>query len=438
MLTIFWNILLISNIMTSIMKKTISKILISLSLFLLILPSFTNVYAQEQISEEEKVNIYFFWGEGCPHCASEKPFLEKLEDKYPEVEVKSYEVWSNKENLDLMTKFAKELDIDVRGVPFTVVGEHYVIGWLSEEYTGKQLEEAVNCALSEECKDIGKGLIAEGEVNEKDNGEVKEEEKTDKKESKEVIGIPETMDFPIIGEIETKEFSLPLLTVVLGVLDGFNPCAMWTLVFLISLLLGLKDRKRMWILGIVFILTSAFVYFLFMAAWLNFILFIGMVNWVRIIIGLVALIGGGYSLREYYVNRDGNCKVTNTEKRQKVFARLKAITHKKSFWLAIGGIILLAFAVNLVEAVCSAGLPAVFTQILSLNNLTKTEYYLYILLYIFFFMLDDLIVFFIAMTTLRMTGATNKYSKWSNLIGGAIMVIVGLILILKPELLMFG
>jgi threonine/homoserine/homoserine lactone efflux protein len=209
-------------------------------------------------------------------------------------------------------------------------------------------------------------------------------------------------------------------------------------VFLISLLLGLKDRKRMWVLGIVFIITSAFVYFLFMAAWLNFILFIGMVSWVRIIIGLVALVGGGHNLREYIVNKDGNCKVTNTEKRQKTFAKLKEITQKRNFWLAIGGIILLAFAVNLVEAVCSAGLPAVYTQILSLNDLSTTQYYLYILLYIFFFMVDDLIVFFIAMTTLRMTGANKKYAKWSNLIGGVLMLIIGLILIFKPELLMFG
>lgn len=419
------------------MKKYIGKIFVVLTLLFVLFPAFATVNAQEEEVKDNKVNIYFFWGEGCPHCEKEKLFLEKLEDKYPEVEVKDYEVWNNPENLKLMKAFVKELDVDVRGVPFTVVGEHHVIGWLSEEYTGKKIEEAVECAMADGCKDVGVELIAEGEVNEQVKGETVEEFMEQEKE-KEVVGIPETMDLPIIGEIETKDFSLPLLTVVLGVIDGFNPCAMWTLVFLISLLLGLKDRKKMWILGIVFIATSAFVYFLFMAAWLNFILFIGMVTWVRAIIGLVALVGGGYSVREYIINKDGNCKVTNKEKRQKVFQKLKDITHKKSFWLAIGGIILLAFAVNLVEAVCSAGLPAVYTQILSLNGLSKIQYYFYILLYIFFFMLDDLIIFFVAMTTLRMTGANNKYAKWSSLIGGILMLIIGLLLIFKPELLMFG
>lgn len=402
-------------------------------LFLLLIP-FGSIYGQEQsVTADEKINIYFFWGKGCPHCEKEKLFLKKFEENNPDVEVNDFEVWSSKENLNLMMEFAKELDVDVKGVPFTVVGEHYVIGWLSDEYTGKQIEEAVACGRSKGCPDLGAKIVKkeDEEPEIKGQGEVKEEKKK-------VIGIPESMDLPLIGEIETKDFSLPLLTIVLGVLDGFNPCAMWTLVFLISLLLGLKDRKRMWILGIVFIVTSAFVYFLFMAAWLNFILFIGMVTWVRIIIGLVALMGGGYSIREYIINKDGDCKVTNKEKRQKVFQRLKNITRKKSFWLAIGGIILLAFAVNLVEAVCSAGLPAIYTQILSLNDLSTTQYYLYILLYIFFFMLDDLIVFFLAMTTLRMTGANNKYAKWSSLIGGILMILIGLILIFKPELLMFG
>jgi glutaredoxin/uncharacterized membrane protein YidH (DUF202 family) len=416
-------------------KKYLTKVLTILTfLFVLLLP-FSSAYAQEDtVVDNDKINIYFFWGEGCPHCEKEKAFLKTFQEENADVVVRDYEVWGSRENLELMMEFAKELGVDVRGVPFTVIGEHYVIGWVSDDYSGSEIEEAVECGRSESCPDIGAEILNEEDPEVKGEEDVQEESE----EKKDVVGIPEKMDLPIIGEIETKDFSLPVLTVVLGVLDGFNPCAMWTLVFLISLLLGLKDKKRMWTLGIVFIATSAFVYFLFMAAWLNFILFIGMVTWVRAIIGLVALGGGIYNLREYIVNKDANCKVTNKEKRQKVFQKLKDITHKESFLLAIGGIILLAFAVNLVEAVCSAGLPAVYTQILSLNDLSKTEYYLYILLYIFFFMLDDLIIFFVAMKTLHMTGASKKYSRFSKLVGGFLMVVIGILLIFKPELLMFG
>jgi len=393
-------------------KKFIIAVFLAISLLLI-----GKASAQEAaLDTNEKVNVYFFYGEGCPHCAKEKPFLKELEEDYPEIEVKYYEVWGNKENLDLMTDFAEKLDADVRGVPFTVIGEQYFIGWMDEGYTGRQIEDAVKSALG--------GTDSGLEDTQRDLGE-----KTD---------TPEGIDLPVFGKIETKNLSLPVITIIMGSLDGFNPCAMWTLIFLISVLLGLKDRKRMWLLGTIFIATSALVYFLFMAAWLNFILFLGMIALVRLVIGLVALLGGAYNIKDYFTNKTGACKVTNTKKRQNFFQKLKAITYKKSLFLAIGGIILLAFAVNLVEAVCSAGLPAVYAQILSLNDLSTLEYYFYILLYIFFFMLDDLIVFFIAMTTLHMTGFTNKYSHWSSLIGGVIMLIIGFILILKPELLMFG
>jgi ABC-type protease/lipase transport system fused ATPase/permease subunit len=148
--------------------------------------------------------------------------------------------------------------------------------------------------------------------------------------------------------------------------------------------------------------------------------------------------GGGYYLKEYFFNPHSTCKVTGTDKRRKVFEKIKKLTHEQNFWIAFFGIILLAAAVNLVELVCSAGLPAVYTQILTLNSLPTWQYYGYLLLYIFVFMLDDLLVFILAMTTLKMTGISDKYSRISHLIGGIAMVIIGLLLLFKPEWLMFG
>jgi len=213
---------------------------------------------------------------------------------------------------------------------------------------------------------------------------------------------------------------------------------MWALVFLISLLLGMKDRKRMWILGTAFIVTSAFVYFLFMTAWLNFFLFVGFVPWVRIVIGLVALGAGIYSLRDYQRNKDGACKVTGGKKRRQILAKMEKITQRSELILALMGIILLAFAVNLIELVCSAGLPAIYTQVLSFNNLPSRQHYSYLLLYVFFFMIDDLFVFFVAMKTLNSVNIKTKYARFSRLIGGILMLIIGLLMILKPEWLMFG
>ncbi len=389
--------------------------------------------ASDSAESKNSVNIYFFYGDGCPHCADEKPFLEELNLKNKEVKIYSFEVWKSAKNRSLWTAVGKALKADVSGVPFTVVGDKVFIGY-AEYLTKKQIEDRVSYCLTNDCPDSVAKIVGidDSQVAPKPTETVKNNGST-------ANGvIPEKINFPLLGDIKTKNLSLPIFTVVLGALDGFNPCAMWTLLFLISLLLGMKDRKRMWILGIAFIFTSAFVYFLFMAAWLNLLLFIGFIVWVRVLVAAVALGGGGYSIREYFVNKNSGCKVTGDEKRKIVFEKLKNITQKKQFLIALGGIVLLAFAVNLVELICSAGLPVVFTQILALSGLTKMQYYSHMVLYIFVFMLDDLIVFFTAMITLQVTGLSTKYSRASHLIGGVLMVIIGLLLLFKPELLMFG
>ncbi len=401
------------------------KILLTLFLpFCLLFP--WNIAIADEISV---VNVYFFWGEGCPHCEKETTFLQNLEKKNSAVKVYDFEISKNAENRKLLGEIANKLGVDVKGVPFTVVGENFFAGYYNDETTGKAIEDAVRCAQNEGCQDIGKDILLTD----------KKEEAVEDEANK--IGgraIPENIKVPILGDLSVKSLSLPLLTVVLGALDGFNPCAMWALLFLISLLVGMKNKRRMWIFGTVFIITSAAVYYAFMTAWLNFILFIGIVVWLRILVGLVALVGGGYNLREYFTNPQAACKISGSKKRRMFFDKLKNIIQQKGFYLALGGIILLAAAVNLVELICSAGLPAVYTQILAMSNLAKWQYYMYMLFYIFIFMLDDLFVFFAAMITLRATGMTSKYSHLSHLIGGVLMIIIGLLLILKPELLMFG
>jgi len=213
---------------------------------------------------------------------------------------------------------------------------------------------------------------------------------------------------------------------------------MWVLLFLISLLLGFEDRKRMWILGLTFIVASAFVYFLFMVAWLNFFLFFGFIIWVRIIVGLIALYFGYRSIKSCIDNRNGGCEVTKDEKRIRTLQKIKSITQSKNLLPALVGIILLAFAINLIEAVCSAFLPAIYTQILTMNELSTAQYYLYIFFYQIVFMLDDMVIFVIAMVTLNSVGIESKYARWTKVIGGVIMLIIGLLLLFKPELLLFG
>ena len=214
---------------------------------------------------------------------------------------------------------------------------------------------------------------------------------------------------------------------------------MWVLLFLITMLIGMKDKKRMIILGTIFLLSSALIYLLFMVAWLNVATLLLSVKYVRLGIGLIALIGAIVNLSSYIRHRkDNGCNVIDDKKRNKIFTKIKKITHEGNFVIAIVGVILLAVSVNIVELACSAGLPVMFIEILSMNNLTVIEEVLYIALYMFFFLIDDLIVFFIAVRTMQVTGISTKYGKLSKLIGGIILLLIGILLIVKPEWLMFN
>ena len=422
---------------------------------LIILMGIYLLFPSVLLAQDNEVNLYFFWSKSCPHCAKEKVFLEEITPDYPSLIVHDFEVGVDNNSL-LLRAIGEKLNIDVRGVPITIIGKDYFVGYFNDETTGKTITNLIEKYEKEGDPDLVGVIIRELEEGKNTSAPTETPVPTpttiplitqiptitpvlsegsivDK-----TIQIPDQINVPILGSINIKNLSLPVLAIVLGGLDGFNPCAMWVLLFLISLLLGMEDKKRRWILGTTFIVASAFVYFLFMAAWLNLILFIGFIIWVRIAIGLVAIGGGGYNLREYFVNKESGCKVTGGEKRRAVFEKLKVVTQQRRFVIALGGIILLAFAVNLVELICSAGLPVVFTQILTLSNLTTWQYYAYMLLYIFIFMLDDLFVFFTAMVTLEVTGISTKYTRASHLIGGVLMIIIGLLIIFKPEVLMFG
>lgn len=382
------------------------------------------------VKAENAANGYLFYGLGCPHCAREKVFLDIMKEKYPEFQVKEFEVYYNRENARLFERVAKNLGEESNGVPFLVIGEKSFVGF-GEGVTDRAIEAKIVDCIEKGCGDKVAQIIQGENKTQSDPPAPSQEVKSEADAMKSV-------ELPILGVKELSALSLPILTIVLAALDGFNPCAMWTLLFLISLLLGMKSRRRMWILGLSFIAASAGVYFLFLSAWLNLFMFLGYVVWIRAIIGAVAVAAGVYYLRDFYINRNGACQVMNNEKRQKTFARLAEITKKQSLSVAVLGIVLLAVAVNMVELVCSAGLPAVYTQILSLSPLAKWQYYAYLLVYVLIFMLDDMLVFAAAMWTLKNTGLESKYSRYSHLIGGVLILVIGILLIFKPEALMFG
>ncbi|MFH0818804.1 MAG: thioredoxin family protein [Patescibacteria group bacterium] len=385
----------------------------------------TNISTESSIGQP--VNIYFFYGQGCPHCADEEVFLDKLEAEYGnQINILRYETWYNQDNVELLKKAVAAHKLNVTGVPVTLIGQKGIIGFADEASTGKQIRQALETCVSNGCTCPADDVLGNNDSNTQ-TCEV----------DKDARQLSTVVNLPFIGQKDLAEYSLPALSVVLGTIDGFNPCAMWVLIFLITMLLGIQSKKRRWLFGIIFIVASGGVYFTFMAAWLNFLMFLGYVQWIRVLIGVFAIISGIMFLRDFRKN-DGTCKVTKHDSRKKIFDRIKDIVKNKNILFAIFGLIILAFTVNLVELACSLGFPAVYTQLLALANLPAWEYYSYIFVYIFFFMIDDIIVFVIAMLTMQVTGLSSKYARYSSLVGGILIFIIGLILILKPEWLMFG
>lgn len=378
----------------------------------------------------KEVNLYLFHGDGCPHCAKEREYLKEIEKEYDDVNIHLYEVWYDTDNQELMEKVKKELNSSTNYVPLTIIGDKYTVGF--NDNTKLMIKNNIEKCLKEDCEDVVGNVLAGKTANETT---IKKEVKEQKKDKEDSI-----KDLPILGKVDVKKVSLPIMAAVIGLVDGFNPCAMWVLVFLISMLLGTKDRKKMWILGLTFLFTSAFIYLLFMVAWLNIAIKMNTVIWLRITIAIIAIIAAFINLKSFYksLKKDTGCEVVDSKKRKNIIEKIKKFTLEKSLILGLLGVMTLAVSVNFIELACSAGLPLLFTQILALNNLSKLSYMIYILIYIFFFLVDDIIVFVIAMFTLKITGISNKYSKYSHLIGGIIMLLIGLLMIIKPEWLMLN
>jgi len=368
------------------------------------------------------VDLYLFHSETCSHCQGEIKYLHELEKEYDNLELHLYEINNSKKNTELMIEIKEKLDIDSPNVPFTVIGNYYYIGY--SEGIKEGIKELIDKYTEEKQIDVIKPILEGKEVPNVEilNGEIK--------------------TINIFGKnINPAKLSLPVLSIVLGAIDGFNPCAMWILIFLISMLFNMKDKKKMWCLGLIFLFTSAFVYLLFMFAWLGITTtLLTKVIWFRIIIALIALIGAYVNLKSFYnsIKKGSGCQVVNDKKRKKIFQKIKNITTEKKFILSIIGIIILAASVNVIELACSAGIPVLFTNVLALNQLSNTETSIYIFIYIFFFLLDDIIVFVISMLTLNIKAISTKYTKYSHLIGGILMLLIGLLMLFKPSWLMFN
>ena len=353
--------------------------------------------------------VNYFYLPTCPHCAEQRPIIEELRAEMPGVSILIHDA-SSPEGASLFYELAASAGMDKSSlaVPTTFIGRRPLVGVHSKG------------ALRDAIADCEANCVGEngGNATSQEFG----------------TGFTE-FELPFLGRTNLRSFSLPALAVVLGLVDGFNPCAMWVLVYLIALIINLNDRKKIWLIVGSFVLASGILYFLFMAAWLNAFLLLGYIRLVTIAIGLAALGGGILNLKEYLTTKGALvCKVGDEESHTKTAKRIEQIIAQPISLGVIAAIIALAFVVNSVEFVCSSAIPAVFTQILAQSGLSTLEHYGYIALYTFFFMLDDLLIFGLAAFAVS-SGIGERYAKYCKALGGIILLVLGLLLLFAPQLL---
>ena len=358
----------------------------------------------------ENLTVHFFYLPTCPHCAEQKPFNAELGKEYPQVTWVQHDI-SKTSEAQFMSAMMKDhgLPADNLRVPMTFIGNNYVLGYESKITTGVQLSAMLADYVSKNPQAANNTTSDEGKF---------------------------TLDIPFFGKTNLREMSLPALSVILGLVDGFNPCAMWVLVYLIALVMELNDKKRVWLIVGTFLFASGALYFLFMTAWLNLFLLVGYLRPIMIIIGLIALGSGILAVREYILTKGRPvCKIGDEKEKGKQANRIQEIISSPLTISTMLAIIGLAFAVNAVEFMCSAGIPAVFTQVLALSDLSGLEHYGYILLYDLFYMLDDIIIFCVAAFALSSTDFTQRYAGFSKIVGGTILFILGFLMLFAPGLL---
>jgi len=363
-----------------------------------------------QTKTTDGMAVYFFFLPSCPHCTEQKPIIEELANEMSDVDF-IYHDASSQAGSALFYQMSAEAGLDKSrlGVPTMFVGKHPLVGLHSKE----QIIDAIT-----DCQNNCKGH-PEQQIH-----------------SQDVDTSFSDYELPFLGRTDLTAYSLPALAIVLGLIDGFNPCAMWVLIFIITLLLGEKSKKKIWIVVGCFVLASAVSYFLFMTAWLNLFLFIGYMRALTLIIGLFALGAGILNLKEVVMTRGSLvCKVGDETGKEKTMNKIQNILAQPitmGMLIAITG---LAFTVNAIEFVCSAALPAIFTQLLALSNISTAMHYVYILIYLFFYMLDHIIIFSMAAFALGIGALGEKYAKLCKLVGGVIMIALGLVMAFAPHLL---
>lgn len=370
------------------------------------------------------VPVYFFWGDGCPHCAEEEPFLEKLERSNPRITLYSFETWYAPENSALFKKMATVLGFEPQYVPTTFVGDRYWVGYSDE--IGAEIEAQVNLCLAEACPDVGVGIIP--------GREARAVEVTENPDS----GAPASsvVNIPLIGPVNLESQSLLVSTALIAFVDGFNPCSLWVLSILLSLTLNTGSRKKVFIIGAVFIMVTAAVYMLFIVGLFTVFTFARFLGWIQVVIALLALFFALINIKDYFWYKEGLSFTIADDKKSGIYKGIRRIMQAgDSLWGLVSATFVMALGVSIVEFSCTAGFPVLWTNILTAQQVGTATFVLLLLLYMVIYQIDEAAIFLAAVFTLKTSRLEEKHGRVLKLIGGMLMLTLAGVMLINPNLM---
>ncbi|MDK2981142.1 MAG: hypothetical protein PWQ55_1489 [Chloroflexota bacterium] len=427
--------------MTRFAKSIIISLLVLSSLFL----SFSSSAAQTQAAAD--VNIYFFWGDGCPHCEEEKPFLDSLVSSYEQVNLVDYEVWYNADNQAVLLQFSQVMGFEPRGVPVTVIGDQYWIGFREEYKT--EMESALQQTLANpDAVDIGLNLTAalQGTPPAQSVAPEPTPEPAATLESSQSAVLPEpeagvnvkpadeSVTLPLIGTVNLEKESLALSTAIIGFVDGFNPCSLWVLSVLLALTLHSGSRKKILVVGLTFLLVTTIVYSLFITGVFTLFSYIGYLKWIQVGVALIALTFGVVNLKDYFWYKEGVSFTISDKHKPKLYQNMRStVSDTRSMLGLVGSSAALAVGVSFIEFSCTAGFPVIWSNLVAANDVSTTGFILLLGLYMLIYLLDELAVFITAAVTMKASRMEEKHGRLLKLASGVIMLSLGIVMLVNPQ-----
>jgi len=353
--------------------------------------------------------IEAFVREGCPHCTQAEAFLAQLGGEDPTLRIVVRDVGREPAALDRLKELARASPGAVARVPAVYAGGQLIVGYSLEART----DRLIRAALA--------GQVGASEPGAPDAGTCAAED--DALACAAQPAEPERFEISVLGRtLSLDDVGLPAFAVVMGLLDGFNPCSMWVLILMISLLAPLNDRRRMVAIAGTFVAIQGIAYFLMLTAWLNLFLLIGLARWSEIAIGTIALVAGLINVKDFFAFGRGLSLSISARRKSDIYKRIKGLLHAETLTAAIVGTIVLGLLVQIVEFMCTSGFPALFTRILTLRALDPASYYGYLLLYIAAYMVDDIVVLGIGVATLSRHRLQEREGRWLKLAAGVVMI----------------